>query len=126
MCSLQGHKDSYPLLALYRTKLAAESKLGFSSLNEGHSFRQCHNQENAPKTVVAALITLYFTGLTKFFHRKVPSTRKLLKVKRQCQSETNWQRKLQHAFRNRRQRFVANNRSQIDIDVELPKNSSFM
>ena len=93
-------KDSHPLwrcrvfrqkTPTERTKLAAESKLCFSCLKEGYSFRECRKQKNAPETAVAALIILSSTGLTEFFYRKIPATRKIVKVVKQQRSVTDKQ-----------------------------------
>ena len=66
-----------------RTKLAAESKLCFSCLNEGHSFRQCPQPRKCTRDGCSSSHNTYFTGPTEFSHRKVSAMRKILKVKRQ-------------------------------------------
>ena len=108
----------WPKAPIERTKLAAGSELCFPCLNEGHSFRQCPQSKNAPKTDVAVLILLCYTGPTEFFHRNVQVTPKRLKVvKQQNQSEKSWQWKLRHAFRSRPQ-------SLLQTEVELTSLSS--
>ena len=86
-------KDSRPLwrctvfrrkTATERTKLAAESKLCFPCLNEGHSFRQCPQSRKCAKDDCSSShSTLLHESSRIFFHRKIPATRNILKVKGQ-------------------------------------------
>ena len=91
-------KDSHPLwrcsvfsqkTPTERTKLATESKLCFSCLNDGHSFRQCPQPTKCTKKAVVARITLYCTALIESSPRKVSAIQKLPEVVKQSQSETN-------------------------------------
>ena len=66
-----------------RTKLAPESKLWFSCLNEGHSFRQCPQPRKCTKDDCSCSHNTLLHGSDKFFHRKFSATRKIFNVKRQ-------------------------------------------
>ena len=70
-----------------RTKLAAESKLCFSCLNDGHA----RNQESAPRKAVIARLTLYCTAPIESSPRKVSAMQRLPKVVNKGQSVTNRQ-----------------------------------
>ena len=82
MCSLQ---DCHPLWRCIvfrrktpteRTKLAAESKLCFSCLNEGHSFRQCPQPKKCTKDGCSCSHNTLLHGSDRIFPQKNPSDAK--------------------------------------------------
>ena len=78
-------KDSHPLwrcrvfrqkTPTERTKLAAESKLCFSCLNEGHSFRQCQQPKKRAKDDCSSSHNTLLHGSDRIFPQKSPGDAK--------------------------------------------------
>ena len=85
-------KDSHPLwrcsvfrqkTPTERTKLAAESKLCFSCLNDGHSFRQCPQPRKCTKEGCSSSHNTLLHGDDRIFPQKISAMQKLPKVVKQ-------------------------------------------